>query len=390
VPAHPALAEQLASATDRTAYPPVLGEEQARVACAGYFRRRGMAAEPDRVVLAPGSKALLYASLLAVPGDVVVPVPSWVSYAAQVELTGKRVIGVPVPADTGGIPDPNALEDVLVREAKRGRKPGLVVLTRPDNPTGTIAPESDIRAICELAEAHDLHILSDEIYGDLVHTGQGATDYAVSPSVFLPRRTIVTTGLSKRLALGGWRIGFGLLPEPDPGDATTRSLASDLTGIASEIWSALPGPMQDVVTLAADEPPELRAHIADARRLHGSVSHAMWRVFRDTGIECREPQGGFYLYPDFEPHRERLAAASVTTSTRLAEVLLESHGIGVLPGEAFGDKDSRLTVRVATSLLYGKDREQRQAALDSADPVRLPWIEAALHRVRDELAGLCG
>ncbi|MQA87117.1 MAG: aminotransferase class I/II-fold pyridoxal phosphate-dependent enzyme [Streptosporangiales bacterium] len=385
LPVHPAVADVLAGAVSRSGYPPVAGEPAARSACAGYFRRRGLTAGPEQVLLAPGSKALLYAVLAAVPGDVVLPRPSWVSYAAQAALAGKSVIDVPIPEHVGGVPEPRALDDALRAAVAAGRRPGSLVLTIPDNPTGTVADVATLQAVCEIAARHALLVISDEIYADLLHpSAAGPASYPSGPATLLPDRTVVTTGLSKRLALGGWRIGVALLPD----SAVGRSVYSRLVAIASEIWSALPGPMQAVAEYAFSEPVELRDHVAASQRLHGAVARAMHGVFVEAGAACRPPGGAFYLYPDLEPHRPRLSHSGISAGQDLAEALLDRYDIGVLPGVAFGDHGDRLTFRVATSLLYGGTDEQRRTALESPNPTRLPWIAAAIDRTCESLSDL--
>ncbi|MQA26967.1 MAG: aminotransferase class I/II-fold pyridoxal phosphate-dependent enzyme [Micromonosporaceae bacterium] len=374
LPVHPELAAVLCGATGRGGYPSVAGDLAARQAVAGYFTRRGVAADPGQVLLAPGSKALLYALLSTLPGDVVLPTPSWVSYAAQSALAGKRTVRVPTPAEAGGVPDPALLKLTLEREAASGRRPGVLVLTVPDNPTGTVAGEALLREVCALAEEHQLVVVADQIYADLTHDGMPP----VNPAGILPAGTVTTTGLSKNLALGGWRIGAALLPDSRLG----ARLRESLLHFGSEVWSALPGPMQDVVAYAFAEPPELASHIAASRRLHGAVARAMHGVFVDAGAECRPPQGAFYLYPDFT------SVVAKPDSEALATTLLDQHGVAVLAGSAFGEDASRLTFRAATSLLYGDDDERRWAALRSDDPTGLPWIAGALTRLRDALAAL--
>ena len=138
-------------------YGPVAGSKEARAAAAGWFARRGLPTDPDQVVLAPGSKALLWALLSALPGDVVLPAPSWVSYAAQAALAGKRTWSVPIAADgAGGVPDPSALEETLAEAARQGAHPGVLVLTLPDNPTGTVPSAGEVRRTVEIADAHGL------------------------------------------------------------------------------------------------------------------------------------------------------------------------------------------------------------------------------------------
>ncbi len=374
LPVPPCLASVLHQASGRGGYPSVAGDALAREAVAGYFARRHVAAHPDRVVLAPGSKALLYALQAVLPGDVVLPQPSWVSYAAQAGLVGKDVVRVPVPEQAGGVPDPVLLAAALDRLRRSGRQPGSLVLTVPDNPTGTVADESLLRQVCAVAEEHGLVVIADQIYADLTH----AEAAPVSAATILPEQTVITTGLSKNLALGGWRIGAALLPDSSDGIAWRDSLLR----LASEVWSALPGPMQEVAAFAFAEPDEVVAHVRQASRLHACVARAVHGVFVDAGATCRAPQGGFYLYPDFS------SVLAMRTAEALAETLLERHDVAVLPGTSFGDDPHRLTFRAATSLLYGSTDDQRWNAMEASDPTALPWISSALDRLRDALGGL--
>lgn len=109
---------------------------------------------------------------------------------------------------------------------------------------------------------------------------------------------------------------------------------------------------------------------------------------RAAGARCRAPQGAFDVYPDLGPLRAALARRGVATGAALAERLLADHGVGVLPGGAFGDDPAALRLRATASLLYGRTDDERWAALHSPDPVGLPWIAAALDHVRAALASL--
>jgi aspartate aminotransferase len=222
----------------------------------------------------------------------------------------------------------------------------------------------------------DLILIADQIYRDLVFD-QGA-DYPC-PSRYAPERTVITTALSKNLALGGWRIGVALLPE------ALGSVRDRLAAVASEIWSSTSGPTQQAAAYAFKEPPEVVERVAASRRLHEAVAWAMTDRFVAAGARVTRPQGGFYLYPDFEDLREPLG---VGTSGELSALLLDRYGVGVLPGSAFGDPAESLRIRVAISLLYGETGEQRTAALTSPDPAALPWIAAALDRASEVLADL--
>ncbi|EFL12592.1 aminotransferase [Streptomyces sp. AA4] len=369
LPVLPEIAAVLAGSATANSYAPVAGTPQARAAAAGYLTRRRQPSTPDHVVFAPGSKPLLYALLAAISGDVVLPQPAWVSYAAQAALAGKAVIQVPVPPGGGGLPDPDRLPAALDQARAAGRSPGVMVLTVPDNPTGRLPSREQLAEVTRIARDNGLVVISDEIYRDLT------SEPFTSPAELLPERTIVTTGLSKNLALGGYRIGFARIPD--------SSLREAVIGIASEVWSGLAAPMQHVAAYALDEPAPVTAHIQAARRLHAAVSGAVQALFQEAGAACPGSQGPFYLYPDFEVLRPR-----VTTGADLASLLLERFGVAVLPGVEFGDDPAALRFRAATSLLYGDTDTERWAALRAPDPLRLPWIQESLTQLREAFQDL--
>jgi aspartate aminotransferase len=377
LPVLSSVAERLGAAAGQNGYGPVAGSREVRAAAAGYFERRRLPTAPEQVLLAPGSKPLLYALLTVLPGDVVVPRPSWVSYAAQAAIAGKRVVDVPIAKESGGVPDPAALREALAAPRDEA---GILVLTLPDNPTGTAAPAALIEEVCAIASEHGLAIVCDEIYRDLAYEPEAVR----SPAELLPESTFVTNGLSKSMALGGWRIGFCRLPDGPLGAEATAAVS----GLASEVWSSLAAPMQQAAAYVLDEPAEIRDHVARSRRLHRLVTSAAHREVVAAGALCRPPTGAFYLYPDLEPLRPALAARGVHDGAQLAALLLDEFEVAVLEGAAFGDDPAALRFRMATSLLYGATVEQRWEALLSDDPVALPWIREALDRLGATLRAL--
>ncbi len=382
LPAPAALRDALAAATASNSYGPVAGLEALRSAAAGYWQRRGLPTGPGSVVCGPGSKPLLFGLLLAIGADVAVPRPSWVSYAAQASLIGVRPHFVPAAPGEGGICDPAGLAAAVARAKATGREIRSVVVTLPDNPTGRLPRPATVRAFCEVAAEHDLIIISDEIYRDLVHDPAMPV---LSPAVVAPQRTVVTTALSKNLALGGWRIGVARLPEGPLGSW----LQGQLVGICSEIWSAPAAPIQQAAALAFSEPRELSERVSRSRSLHAAVCQAVARICRAAGLDVPSPQAAFYVYPDFEPWREHLARRhGVTTGAGLAELLLDRYGAGTLPGSAFGESARALRLRLATGLLYGDSDEKQEAALAASDPLALPWIAAELARLEEILTDL--
>ena len=381
LPAHRLLREELAGAAGYTSYGPVAGRTELREAAAGVLGRRGLPTGPDAVVCGPGSKALLFGLMAAIGGDVAVTRPSWVSYAAQASLAGSSARFVPGSA---GVPEARELDRTVALARAAGRPVRSVIITLPDNPTGRLASPAAVRALCAVAERRDLIIISDEIYRDLIF--DDVTDPA-SPASICPERAVVTTGLSKNLALGGWRLGVARLPDSGLG----RELQARLLGVGSEIWSAAAGPVQQAAALAFSEPPPVTERVALSRRLHASVARAVADGFGAAGATVPAPQAAFYVYPDFTPLAGLLLRRhGITSDQDLADLLLKEYGVGVLPGSAFGEASKRLRLRVATGMLYGETDAERNAALTEADPCSLPWIAASLDRLSEVLADLIG
>ncbi len=381
IPVHPELTRRLGECAERGGYGPVVGIAELLNAAAGYWTRRGVPTQAEQVVSGPGSKPLLYTIFQALGGPVALPRPSWVSYAAQNSLLGQETVLIDVLPGEGGVPDPVALDAEAVRRRDAGLPLTSVLVTVPDNPTGTVASPQIVRELCAVASRHDLLIASDEIYLDLMHD---PSTPVLTPAAEAPERTITTTGLSKSLALGGWRIGAARFPGTDRGVA----LREAVTSAASEIWSAPAQPVQAVAAWAFGEPDELAEHLSHSRLLHGAVARATTGVFRSAGASVHQPAAGFYLYPDFSEARARLAEVGIRSSADLATRLLDDHGVATLPGSAFGDAPNRLTLRIATPMLYGPDESRRWQALAATNPAALPWVAESLVQLERALESL--
>jgi len=379
LPVHPLLLDALRCSSSANAYGPVAGSARLRSSIAAYYTRRALATEPSQIVVGPGSKALLYALLLVLEGDLVLPRPSWVSYEPQARLVGKDVLRVDIPAAAGGVPDPERLRSEVRLGRGRGLDPRILILNHPDNPTGTHADADLLGDVLAVARDCGLFVLSDEIYAELAHS----PETFVSAAVLDPDNVVVTGGLSKSHALGGWRVGVLRAPPNDFG----RELIDKLSSAASEIWSCLPAPIDAAAQVAYAEPEALVEFVAAARTLHATVNKAAYAVVADAGLACRPPSAAFYLYPDFEPLQSALAERGITTSAELSEHLLEDFAVAVLPGAAFGD--GGLRARLATSLLYGDSDDARREAL-SAGPkaADLPCVRSSLLHLAEALESL--
>lgn len=347
-PLPPSLREALAEAATQTAYAPVLGLPALRQAIAAYLvRTRQMSVAAEQVVVGPGSKPLLYALLQVLDGDLLLPVPSWVSYAPQARLAGRRVIGVDTePSDHHRL-TPEALSEAVARARRDGANPRILLVNTPSNPTGGMFASADAEAIAGWAREAGVTLISDEIYAELAH---GWREH-VSPARFYPDGTIVTGGLSKAFSAGGWRLGYAAMPPTEAG----RRAINALRALASELWSAASTPIQTAAVAAFAPSAEIETYLRCAAHLHGIVTEILHETLVTLGVPCPRPAGGFYLYPDFAPWRAALAARGITTSQELASYLLEEWAIATLPGSEFGEPPQALRLRLSTSMLYGAD-----------------------------------
>lgn len=403
VPLHPTLRAALGAYARATSYAPVLGLPALRQAIAAYLaRERALAADPDRVAVAPGSKPLLYAIVQSLAGDVLLPVPSWVSYAPHARLAGRRVIPVATdPADHHRL-TPDALAAATARARHAGADPRILIVNTPSNPTGGMLARDDVEALAAWARRTGVTILSDEIYAELAHGWRAH----VSPAAFYPEGTIVTGGLSKGFAAGGWRLGYALFPDSPAG----RQLLSAVRALASEIWSSAATPVQEAAITAFAPDDEIHAYVRRAARLYAHATGRLHATLTRLAVPCPRPAAAFYLYPDFAPWRAPLAARGVTTSADLARLLLDEHDIATLPGAAFGEEPDVLRLRLATSLLFraagaaatqpAADRDTHLWALlertgtlpdddpAAGDPLPLPELDRAEQRFAAFVASL--
>ncbi len=349
-PLHPVLRQALAEALESTGYAPVAGVPKLRQAIAGYIQRtRGVNCTAEQVIVGPGSKPLIYALLRVLDGDVLVPRPSWVSYNPQTRLAGRKAIPVATdPTDHHRL-TPSALTEAIVNGRAKGAKPRILLVNSPNNPTGSMFAEEDVAAMATWASETGITIISDEIYAELAHGWRSH----VSPARFYPTGCIITGGLSKAFSAGGWRLGYAILPGGELG----KELGKALRALASEIWSAAATPIEEAAIAAFTLNTDLETYVRRSARLHSYVTHELYLTLSELGIACPRPAGAFYLYPDLAPWRDALARLNITTSTQLAQYLLDTWDMATLPGTAFGEEPATLRLRLATSMLYGSPQQ---------------------------------
>lgn len=379
LPVLPDLAAHLAAAAERTEAEPPGGGAALRTAACGYWRRRGLDTDPGHVLAAPGMSVLLLVLYAAADGGVVLPRPCSEAYAPPARLLGRPVHLAPVPAESGGMPDPFALLETVRRARMHGDTPRVLVLSVADDPTGTCPAPEQLHEVCEAAAEEGLWVLSDESRRDLLHDPHDTV--VLSPAEMLPDEVVVLSDLRATLVPAAWPAALARFPATDPG-AVLRAAALDAL---TALRTPLPGPIGCAVTHALGEPDAVRARTATAARVYGSLAAALHHIVTEAGAVCRPPHSGSHIYADLEPLRRPLAAHGVVESTALERKLAPWAARG---GHRFGDDPGALRVGLGAEALLGAERELRQRTLDAPDPLDLPHITEALTALSRALAAL--
>ncbi len=350
-PVHPKIAQALQNNVHQRSYLPALGIWELRETIARFYQRKfKMAVSPDQVVIGPGSKSLLYASSLALGEEVILPQPSWVTYAPQAHLVGKSVLWVPTRAEQNYSLEVDTLRQRMEESKEAWGNPEVLILNSPNNPTGTIFPPHKVQALANFAREEQLMVLSDEIYALIVH---GQVSH-VSIAQYYPEGTVLLSGLSKHLSLGGWRFGLAILP----GGQTAKALKRAFQTIAGSIWSCVSAPVQYAAIVAYSNDSDIDQYVDLCTRMHGIRTRYLYDKLVEAGVPCVEPSGAYYVFPNFNKWREPLATRGVRTSDELAVYLLENYELATLAGAAFGSPPEDLSLRLSTSYLdIGTDEQ---------------------------------
>lgn len=329
-PAHVAAAMAEAVRAGGTHYAPNAGLPGLRAAIAARVAlRSGRKVAPERVVVTAGAVNALFASLMAVldPGDeVLLPDPGWPNYESIAHLAGARCVHYAMPAERGFLPDVAEIRALI------GPRTKALLLNTPGNPTGAVFPASLMAGLAALARETGLHLVSDEIYEDMVFEGEHATLGALD----VDDRCFLVSGFSKSYAMTGWRLGWVVCPE---------ALAPVVAGLLEPVISCAPTMIQMAGEAALRGPQDGVAEMA-----------ALFRRRRDVLVEELGqspllpvvPRGAFYGFLDI--------SASGLGSLDFARAALAEAAVAVVPGISFGPASDRF-VRVALTVPEDRLRE---------------------------------
>jgi len=294
-------------------------------------RDNGLTYDPNgEIIVTPGGKAALAISLLALVGagdEVLVLDPGWVSYSPATLLADATPVQVPLSPDDNWTITADRIRPYITPRSR------VLIFNSPNNPTGRVATRAELEAVAQVAQEHDLIVISDEIYEKLIYDGHTHTSIASLPG--MQERTIIVNGFSKPYAMTGWRLGYVAAP---------RDLVTQIATIHSHTATCATSFAQVGGAAAYDGSQECitAMNIAYDRRRR-LVSEGLSAL---PGITCPLPEGAFYAFADIR--------GTGLTSTEFATRLLQSQYVAVTPGDAFGPAGAgyvRLSVANSDAML---------------------------------------
>jgi len=359
-------------------YLPALGLPALRKAVAEWHsKQEGLDFKPEHVLIGPGSKELMFNLQLVYYGELMVPTPCWVSYVPQARIIGRPISLIRTPFVDRWHVNPTALEEHCASEDDDYR-PRLLVLNYPGNPEGCTYSSEQLQRIAEVARAYRLVVLSDEIYGPLHHKNEH-----VSIARYYPEGTIISNGLSKWCGAGGWRLGTFTFP-PD-----LDWLLEKMGVVGSQTFSSVCAPIQYAAVAAYEGGAEIEDYLAHARRILGALGMRCSEMLNEAGVLLHDPTGGIYLFPDFDPFREKLAARGIVNGAMLCDKLLEDTGVAMLPGRAFGRPTRELTARIAYVDFDGAKALDLSREIGLDQPLSEDYLSEACGNILEAIGLIC-
>ena len=300
-------------------YTPALGIDKLRQAICDFHKRKDrIDLQKEQVATFAGAKFALYSVFMTLvdPGDeVLIPIPYWVSYAEQIQLAD----GVPVYIETREKNSFKLTVDLLNEYVTDKTK--LLVLNAPSNPSGLLYTKEELQEIGNWALEHNVFVVSDEIYYEFVYNAPSISMASLSQEIF--NNTLVINGLSKSVAMTGWRLGYVFGPK-----RIIRAL-NDLTSHTTSNPAAV---VQYAAIRAFDEDVEAaKKEMRDEFQRRIDVFHGLLNDIQ--GIKCEKPKGAFYLFANV---KVAMHIVGVASSEEFALKLLEEAGVATVSGENFG------------------------------------------------------
>ena len=304
-------------------YLPMQGLSELRTAISRYASsQNNQNYKAENIIIGPGTKELMFLLQLLFDGDILLPTPSWVSYAPQALLGRNKVCWIETTSENNWFPTAKEIEKTILKNKDKNY---LLFLNSPNNPSGQIC--NNLKEISFIAKKYNILILSDEIYSELSFN-KGFK----SISEFYPEKTIISNGLSKWCGAGGWRLGYFIIPE------ALTELKNSIKNLASETFSSVSAPIQYAAIAAYNNNHD--EYINNSCSILKAVGEYVYENLKSNKININKPQGGFYLMPEF-------LIEKFSTSEAMCSNILEETGVILLPGSDFGFSKKRMIVRLS-------------------------------------------
>lgn len=296
----------------KTHYGPAAGISELReVLAEDIGKRRNIKIQPDQVVVTPGAKPIMFFTILALvdEGDeVMYPNPGFPIYESIIDFVGAKSVPYPLREEKEFRFDIDEFMSLISDRTK------LIILNTPQNPTGGILTESDLKAVAQVAQEKDIYVLSDEVYMNIIYEG---VHHSIASLPGMQERTIILDGFSKTYAMTGWRLGYGAMPKDLAEKVVQLQINSNsCTATFSQYAGieAIRGPQDAVYQM-----------VAEFKKRRDVIVDGLNAI---PGISCLRPHGAFYVFPNIK----QLGI----DGKKFADLLLEKFGVAVLSGTAFG------------------------------------------------------
>ena len=325
------IVKELKDNAHQNKYLPMQGLSELRNAVSKYTsKKKNYNYKSENVIIGPGSKELMFLLHVIFDGEIILPAPSWVSYAPQAILGRNKVQILQTKRENNWFPTATEIEEIVLKDKNKNY---LLFLNSPNNPSGQIC--ENLEEIASIAEKYNLIILSDEIYSEL-----SFMDNYKSISNFCPEKTIISTGLSKWCGAGGWRLGYFLVPD------SLIEIKNMINVLASETFSAVSAPIQYAAIKAYEN--DHSNFINKSRNILSAVGNYVYENLRSNKVLINKPQGGFYLMPEFLNKK-------FNTSSDMCDSILKDTGVALLPGSDFGFDQDQMLARLSFTDFDGQE-----------------------------------
>ena len=325
------IVQELKNNAHKNKYLPIQGLSELREAVAKYTsNKKNYNYKSENVIIGPGSKELMFLLHVIFDGEIILPAPSWVSYAPQAVLGRNKIQILQTKRENNWFPTALEIEETILKDKSKNY---LLFLNSPNNPSGQIC--DNLEEIASIAQKYNLIILSDEIYSELTFK-----DNYQSISSFCPEKTIVSTGLSKWCGAGGWRLGYFLVPD------SLIEIKNMINVLASETFSAVSAPIQYAAIKAYEN--DHSNYINKSKNILYAVGNYVYENLKSNKILINKPQGGFYLMPEFLNKK-------FNSSSEMCDNILNNTGVALLPGSDFGFDQTKMLARLSFTDFDGQE-----------------------------------